>query len=136
MSIIGFILLGGVVVNNGIVLLAAIRDLRDTGMNRAAAILEGAKIRFRPIVMTAVTTIVGLLPMALSTPTGTGEGVNYRNMACAVAGGLLVSTMFTVFCVPLAYTWFDDAAIWLRRAWFRMLGPMWQPPAAANQTNA
>ncbi len=113
MAGIGILLLCGVVVNNGIVLLDSIERFRREGLARDAAILEGTRVRLRPIVMTAATTIFGLLPMALFGKS-TGEGVSYVSMSIAVAGGLAFCTVFTAFAVPLAYTFFEDLSNWLR----------------------
>ncbi len=113
MAAIGVMLLCGVVVNNGIVLLDCIERLRRDGLDRSEAILQGTRIRLRPIVMTAMTTIVGLLPMALLGQS-TGQGVSYVSMSIAVAGGLAFCTVFTAFAVPLAYSILDDISNWLR----------------------
>jgi HAE1 family hydrophobic/amphiphilic exporter-1 len=118
MAGIGMLLLSGVVVNNGIVLLDCIERLRREGMDRNTAILEGARIRLRPIAMTAVTTIAGLLPMAVFGES-TGEGISYVSMSIAVAGGLAFCTLFTALVVPLAYTLLDDVSNWLRGTWRR-----------------
>jgi HAE1 family hydrophobic/amphiphilic exporter-1 len=114
---IGLLLLCGVVVNNGIVLLDAIERLRrERGLSRSEAILEGSRIRLRPIIMTAATTVFGLLPMAMFGES-TGEGVSYVSMSIAVAGGLSFCTVFTTFLVPLMYTFFEDFANWLGGVW-------------------
>ncbi len=126
MAVIGIILLAGIVVNNGIVLLDCITRLRAAGRSRHDAILEGVALRMRPILMTASTTIVGLLPMALFGES-TGRGISYVSMSIAVAGGLTVSTLFTVIAVPIAYTWFDDLARWLHRVWQRAIAPSARP---------
>lgn len=118
MSVIGIILLAGVVVNNGIVLLDCIERLRRAGMPRHQAILEGVAVRMRPIMMTAATTVVGLLPMAMFGES-TGRGISYVSMSIAVAGGLTLSTLFTAWAVPVAYTFLDDFASWLRQVWQR-----------------
>jgi len=103
---IGLIILVGVVVNNGIVLIDRVHRLRMGGTPRTQAVLDGSRSRVRPIVMTAMTTIFGLLPMALSSPPS--EGIDYRALATCVAGGLAISTFFTLWVVPLAYTLMDD----------------------------
>lgn len=103
---IGIIILVGVVVNNGIVLIDRIHRLRGEGMERSRAILEGSSHRVRPILMTALTTICGLLPMAMGEPPS--EGIDYRALATCVAGGLAFSTFFTLSVVPLAYSIMDD----------------------------
>ena len=104
---IGIIILVGVVVNNGIVLIDRVHRLRSE-MDRSRAVVEGCSQRVRPIVMTALTTVIGLLPMALREPAG--SGIDYRALATCVAGGLTFSTFFTLWVVPLAYTLFDDLA--------------------------
>ncbi|MCA9002402.1 MAG: efflux RND transporter permease subunit, partial [Planctomycetes bacterium] len=107
MGWIGFILLVGVVVNNGIVLLDKIHRLHvEEGMNRHDAVLEGARARVRPILMTAMTTVFGLLPITISKYDG--KGLDYRALATCVAGGLAFSTFFTLWVVPLAYTLLED----------------------------
>jgi HAE1 family hydrophobic/amphiphilic exporter-1 len=110
MSIIGLVILCGVVVKNGVVLLDYIGRLRQGGMSREAAIREGVRIRMRPIFMTAACSFMGLLPMAvLGDQT---EGISYKGLSIAVAGGLAFSTIFTAVAVPLAYTFADDLARW------------------------
>ena len=103
MAVIGMILLCGIVVNNGIVLLDCIARLRTEGMTRHEAILEGTRRRLRPIVMTAVTTIFGLLPMAVFGESS-GQGLSYVSLSITVAGGLALCTVFTAFVVPLSRT--------------------------------
>jgi HAE1 family hydrophobic/amphiphilic exporter-1 len=103
---IGVIILVGVVVNNGIVLIDRIHSLRKEGLERTAAILEGSANRVRPVMMTALTTVAGLLPMALSEPPG--QGIDYRALATCVAGGMCIATVFTLWVVPLAYALLDD----------------------------
>ena len=90
-------------------------------MSRAEAILEGTRARLRPIVMTATTTIVGLLPMAVFGETEEGS-ISYVGLSIAVAGGLAFCTIFTAFAVPMAYTFADDLSAWLRGTWQRALG--------------
>ena len=101
---IGLIMLAGIVVNNAIVLLDLINQLRERGMERIAAITEGARLRLRPIMMTTLTTVLGLLPMAL----GLGQGSEMRTpMAITVIGGLLTSTLLTLLVVPVMYSLLD-----------------------------
>jgi hydrophobic/amphiphilic exporter-1 (mainly G- bacteria), HAE1 family len=127
---IGVILLVGVVVNNGIVLIDRVNQLRrEQGMDRRAAVLKGSHDRLRPVLMTALTTILGLLPMAMA-ESNPQEGISYRALAIAVAGGLAVSTLFTLWVVPLFYTLVDD----LGRAFRSAFGRAWarrRRPAAA-----
>jgi HAE1 family hydrophobic/amphiphilic exporter-1 len=101
-----------VVVNNGIVLIDKIQRLRQQGHSREDAVLEGARARVRPILMTALTTVFGLMPMALGR--AASEGIDYRALATCVAGGLTVSTFFTLWIVPLAYSVMEDLSGILR----------------------
>ena len=106
MSRIGFVILVGVVVNNAIVLIDLINRLRHEGYSRYDAIMEAGKQRFRPILMTAFTTIGGLLPMAVGNTNMIG--IPYAPMGRTIIGGLLTSTMLSLIAVPWAYTLFDD----------------------------
>ncbi|MBI4879468.1 MAG: efflux RND transporter permease subunit [Planctomycetes bacterium] len=110
MAQLAFILLAGVVVNNGIVLVDRIRQVQNAGMARTEAILTGCAQRVRPVLMTALTTIFGLLPMALPKvfASGTNSGLSYESLAIATLGGLILSTLLTLFVVPLFYSLFDD----------------------------
>jgi HAE1 family hydrophobic/amphiphilic exporter-1 len=104
---IGAILLAGIVVNNAIVLIDFINKLRARGMSKVEAIMEGGKLRLRPIMMTTITTALGLLPLAL----GFGEGAEIRSpMAITVIGGLLVSTLLTLVVIPVVYSVLDRKA--------------------------
>lgn len=104
-ALIGAIMLVGIVVNNSIVLVDYINTLRKKGYERNQAILEAGPVRLRPILMTALTTILALLPMAF----GGGEGAESRApMAVVVAFGLALSTLITLVLVPVVYTIFDD----------------------------
>ncbi len=99
-SLLGVVLLGGVAVNNGIVLIEYINQLRDEGWEIEKAAFEAAKVRTRPILMSATTSIMGLLPIAL----GLGEGSELRApMAITVMGGMLSSTFLTLVVVPSIY---------------------------------
>lgn len=101
---IGLILLAGIVVNNAIVLIDLINQYRERGMNKIKAILEGGKSRLRPIVMTTLTTGLGLLPLAI----GIGDGAELRApMAITVIAGLLVSTLLTLIVIPTMYAIMD-----------------------------
>ena len=102
--LIGVVMLAGIVVKNAIVLVDCINRLRRDGMDKAEAIVAGGRIRLRPILMTTLTTILALTPMAL----GLGEGAEIRGpMAITVIGGLLVSTALTLIVIPTAYSVFD-----------------------------
>jgi HAE1 family hydrophobic/amphiphilic exporter-1 len=103
-AFIGVIMLAGIVVNNAIVLVDLINQLRAQGMARFDAIMEAGTARLRPILMTSLTTALGLLPMAL----GFGEGAEVRTpMAITVIGGLLVSTLLTLVVIPVVYSLMD-----------------------------
>jgi HAE1 family hydrophobic/amphiphilic exporter-1 len=104
---IGAILLAGIVVNNAIVLIDLINKLRAKGMAKLDAIMEGGRLRLRPILMTTVTTTLGLLPLAL----GFGQGSEIRApMAITVIGGLTVSTLLTLVVIPVVYSILDRKA--------------------------
>lgn len=96
---IGLIMLAGFVVNNAIVLIDTINQLRQQGVARVEAIYQASQQRLRPILMTTLTTILGLLPLAL----GQGEGPPYGPMAIAIIGGLVFSTLTSLYFVPHAY---------------------------------
>lgn len=115
MASIGIMILIGVVVNNGIVLVDHINNLRLGGMPRNAAIVEGGRDRLRPILMTVATTIVGLAPLAVSTTQIGGDGPPYFPMARAIIGGLAFSTVVSLLVVPALYAYFDTLAAWGRK---------------------
>jgi HAE1 family hydrophobic/amphiphilic exporter-1 len=103
-AFIGVIMLAGIVVNNAIVLIDLINQLREQGKERLEAILEAGSARLRPILMTSLTTTLGLLPMAM----GFGEGSEVRTpMAVTVIGGLTVSTFLTLLVIPVVYSLMD-----------------------------
>ncbi len=106
MAGIGLVVLVGIVVNNAIVLLDRVQQYRFDGMAREEALLLAGRDRLRPILMTAATTIVGLLPMALG-KSGI-VGTPYYPLGRAVIGGLLASTVLSLLLVPLFYTYLDD----------------------------
>ena len=97
---LGMIMLAGIVVNNAIVLVDYINHLRKRGLSKEEAIVQAGKVRLRPILMTASTTVLGLLPMAL----GFGEGAEIRTpMAITVIVGLITSTVLTMVVIPTVY---------------------------------
>ncbi len=101
---IGLIMLAGIVVNNAIVLIDRINQLRAEGMAKLAAVREAGRSRLRPIMMTMLTTVLGMVPLAL----GLGEGAEIRSpMAITVIGGILVSTLLTLVVIPVLYTLLD-----------------------------
>ncbi len=100
-ALMGVLILTGIVVNNAIVMIDYINRLKKRGIEFGEAIVEGAAVRVRPILVTAITTILGMLPMALSHT----EGAEMRSpMAVAVASGLLFSTFLTLFIIPIVYS--------------------------------
>ena len=99
-SLIGFVMLTGIIVNNGIVLVDYINQLRLEGMERREAILEAGVTRMRPILMTTLTTILGLVDMAVRQNVGTSM---IRPVAVVCIGGLLYATLMTLFVVPCIY---------------------------------
>lgn len=99
-ALIGFVMLSGIIVNNGIVLVDYINQLREQGMRKYDAIVEAGKTRLRPILMTALTTILGLLPMILSSDSGSDM---IRPMSIVTIGGLIYGTLLTLFVVPCIY---------------------------------
>ena len=99
-SLIGFVLLTGIIVNNGIVLVDYINQLRQDGIERREAILEAGKTRMRPILMTTITTILGLMDMAVRKSAGTAL---MRPIAVVCIGGLVYATLMTLFVVPCIY---------------------------------
>jgi HAE1 family hydrophobic/amphiphilic exporter-1 len=105
-AVIGMVILIGVVVNNGIVLIELVNRLRSEGKNRIEALIEAGERRFRPILMTTLTTIFGLLPMAFGTPTP--GSISYTSLGRVVVGGMTAGTLLTLFFVPLLYLALDD----------------------------
>jgi cobalt-zinc-cadmium resistance protein CzcA len=102
---VGFIALWGIAVLNGVVLVSYIRALREAGMDRQTAVIEGGKMRFRPVMMTATVAALGLLPFLFAT--GPGSEVQ-RPLAIVVIGGLMSSTFLTLVVLPVLYQYFDD----------------------------
>ncbi len=112
MASIGIMILIGVVVNNGIVLVDHINNLRQEGMARNEAIVVAGRDRLRPILMTVATTIVGLAPLAIGTTQVGGDGPPYYPMARAIIGGLGFSTIISLVVVPTTYLWLDGLSNW------------------------
>ncbi|MCD4748162.1 MAG: efflux RND transporter permease subunit, partial [Thermoanaerobaculales bacterium] len=112
MSIIGIILLFGLVTKNSILLVDLTIQKQEAGLDREAALKDACPIRLRPILMTAVSMVFGVLPVALAL----GEGGEARApMAIATAGGMTTSTLLTLFVVPCVYAYMDQATSWMRR---------------------
>ncbi|MDI6780772.1 MAG: CusA/CzcA family heavy metal efflux RND transporter [bacterium] len=102
---IGFIALFGIAVQNGVVLVAYIKQLRQKGMELQEALVQGGLLRLRPVLMTALSPILGLVPLLFST--GIGSEVQ-RPLAVVVVFGLISSTFLTLFLIPAIYSWFED----------------------------
>jgi HAE1 family hydrophobic/amphiphilic exporter-1 len=115
MAMIGIMILIGVVVNNGIVLVDHVNNLRQEGMPRDEAIVIAGRDRLRPILMTVATTIVSLTPLAMGTTQVGGDGPPYYPMARAIIGGLAFSTIVSLLVVPALYVYFDSLAAWGRK---------------------
>jgi HAE1 family hydrophobic/amphiphilic exporter-1 len=112
MSMIGVIMLMGLVTKNAILLVDNANDRRAHGLARRDALIEAGAVRLRPIIMTTLAMIFGMLPIAFAL----GEGGGFRApMARAVIGGLITSTLLTLLVVPVAYTYFDDIGGWFKR---------------------
>ncbi len=108
-SLIGCILMAGIIVNNGIVIVDHIRQLCLHAPDRNAAIVQAGKDRFRPVMMTAITTILGLLPVALAR---TGGAATFAGLGRALIGGLMTGTVLTLFVVPVFFGLLDDCSRW------------------------
>jgi len=111
-SYLGIIMLVGIVTKNAILLVDFTNQLRARGLERTAAILQAGPIRLRPILMTAITTIAGMVPVSLALSEG---GETRAPLAVTVIGGMLTSTFLTLLVIPVVYTLFDDLGQWLRR---------------------
>lgn len=112
MALIGLIMLMGIVVKNGIVLIDYTILCRERGMGILTAVVTAGKSRLRPVLMTTLTTVLGMIPMAV----GTGEGSEmWRSMGMTVAWGLSVSTLITLVIVPVVYSVFAGNGVWRRR---------------------
>ncbi len=123
MAMIGILILIGVVVNNGIVLIDHVNQLRLQGLSRDEALIKAGRERLRPILMTVGTTVLGLMPLCIGTTQIGGSGPPYYPMARAIVGGLLFSTFASLVLLPTIYTWLDVIRHWPRRlfAWLSRL---------------
>jgi HAE1 family hydrophobic/amphiphilic exporter-1 len=113
----GLLILFGIVVNNGIVMVDHINHFRREGMSRRQAILRGGQNRMRPIMMTASTTILNLMPLVLPMIYGTAEGFAKRwgPVGLVVVCGLGSSTLLTLLFAPVLYSLLDDSSLWMRK---------------------
>jgi hydrophobic/amphiphilic exporter-1 (mainly G- bacteria), HAE1 family len=114
MAWIGVLILMGVVVNNGIVMIVHINQLRHQGMPRREALIQGAKDRLRPILMTMGTAILGMVPLCFGNAGVGGDGPPYYPMARAIVGGLIFSTLVSLLVLPTIYSLLDDASLWAK----------------------
>ncbi|MDX1570447.1 MAG: efflux RND transporter permease subunit [Xanthomonadales bacterium] len=117
MAFIGILILIGVVVNNGIVLVDHINQLRRTGLLRREAVVQAGRDRIRPILMTVGTTVLGLLPLCMGTTQIGGDGPPYFPMARAIVGGLVFSTIVSLCVLPTIYVTLDDLRLWAGERW-------------------
>src|SRR5690606_32448583 len=118
MAVIGILVLMGVVVNNGIVMIEHINNLRRRGLPRTEALVEGSRERLRPILMTMGTAILAMIPIGLNTDTADGMPPYYP-MARAIVGGLAFSTVVSLLFLPTIYAVLDDFSSWTGHAMAR-----------------
>jgi HAE1 family hydrophobic/amphiphilic exporter-1 len=133
MAMLGIMILIGVIVNIGIVLIAHVIDLRKEGMARPDAIVEAARHRLRPILMTTVVTLLAMLPLAAGDTQIGGDGPSYYPMARALMSGLLFGSVTSLFFVPLFYVWLDDLNAWRQRIRQRSLDMKGPDPSISAQ---
>ena len=132
MAMIGMVLLAGIVVNNGIVLLNRIFQLQREGAPRQAAIVQAGRDRLRPIVMTACTTVAGLVPLAVGDVRVGGSGESYMPLARAIIGGLSFASVVTLLLTPLLYVHFDNAKAATQAFWRRATATPGRAAAAST----
>jgi hydrophobic/amphiphilic exporter-1 (mainly G- bacteria), HAE1 family len=118
LSFLGMLITVGIVVNNSIVMIDLVNQLRARGMARRQALLDGCQARLRPVLMTSLTTLLGLVPMAFLA--GEGMGQIFAPMGRAVIGGLATSLVLTLTLTPVLYAWIDDIGQWLEEVWAGM----------------
>jgi HAE1 family hydrophobic/amphiphilic exporter-1 len=129
MASIGILILMGVVVNNGIVMVEHINQLRHAGLSRTEALVQGSRDRLRPVLMTMGCTILGMTPLCLGSTQIGGDGPPYYPMARAIVGGLIFSTFITLLVLPTIYAILDDWRNGARRLVRRARGlPETEPP--------
>jgi len=108
----GMVILAGVVISNSILVVDKVLHLRSLGMEREEAVRTASMLRLRPVLMTAITTVIAILPVAINPPPATEQ---FRNIATGISGGLITSTVMTLIAIPVAYLLMDDIVTWLRR---------------------
>lgn len=132
MAFIGILVLMGVVVNNGIVMIEHINNLRRRGHSRTDALVEGSRERLRPILMTMGTAILAMIPISLGGTQMAGDGPPYFPMARAIAGGLAFSTVVSLLFLPTIYAVLDDTRANSMRIFKRAMGRREVPAAAVT----
>ncbi len=110
-TFMGIIILVGIVISNGIVMVDYINQLREAGNDMHTSLVEGCQTRLRPVIITALATIVGMIPMAFF---GGKDGSQMAPMATAVIGGLISSTFLTLYVIPIVYQYVDQIATWVK----------------------
>jgi HAE1 family hydrophobic/amphiphilic exporter-1 len=111
-SVIGVVMLMGLVTKNAILLVDFAIRMREQGMDRSAALLEAARVRLRPILMTTLAMVFGMVPLAFALTEGSEQRAP---MGQAVIGGVITSSLLTLVVVPVVYCWLDNLAVWARR---------------------
>jgi len=130
LGVVAIVLLIGVVVNNGIVLIDYVNRLRGQGHARADALLTATNLRFRPIMMTAITTSGGMIPLAFAG--ANSIGLSYTSFSLTLIGGMTTATLLTLLVVPVFYTFFDD----VREVFALLLARALRPRDAAQSPAA
>ncbi|HEV2129871.1 MAG TPA: efflux RND transporter permease subunit, partial [Longimicrobiaceae bacterium] len=115
LSFLGILITVGIVVNNSIVMIDLVNQLRARGVVRRDALLEGCQARLRPVLMTSLTTLIGMVPMAFLA--GEGMGQMFAPIGRSVIGGLTTSMLLTLTLTPVLYAWMDDVGAWLGNVW-------------------
>jgi hydrophobic/amphiphilic exporter-1 (mainly G- bacteria), HAE1 family len=110
LSFLGILITVGIVVNNSIVMIDLVNQLRSRGQDRRSALLNGCQARMRPVLMTSLTTLIAMLPMAFFA--GEGMGQMFAPIGQAVIGGLSTSMVLTLLLTPVLYAWVDDIGLW------------------------
>jgi hydrophobic/amphiphilic exporter-1 (mainly G- bacteria), HAE1 family len=110
LSFLGILITVGIVVNNSIVMIDLVNQLRARGQDRRSALLNGCQARMRPVLMTSLTTLIAMAPMAFFA--GDGMGRMFAPIGQAVIGGLSTSMILTLLLTPVLYAWVDDIGLW------------------------
>jgi hydrophobic/amphiphilic exporter-1 (mainly G- bacteria), HAE1 family len=132
LSFLGILVTVGIVVNNSIVMIDLVNQLRARGAERRQALLDGCQARLRPVLMTSLTTLLGMIPMAFFA--GEGMGQMFAPIGRAVIGGLTTSMILTLTLTPVLYAFFDDVGVATNRWVARVRAAAARPPAGAPAT--